>query len=273
MASKRPPPLTPADAEYLGMDKDATHALRWRSQSRDGVAHTTHGNAAGGWRCTCEAYQWSLVGDGPPGCKHCDAFADALAHHLDPPPADPGGAGLPKPLARLEPPWPGIPGAGRLFDPSYDSDGPPDQDDPGGAALDAAQGALDGETADWRDELPRNFGTVAVTPELLERAFGAQGAPPLAAVAVSAWGNLPATLDEAVADDGDRWIQSRAAAGIRLTCTACHDVRGWATEAEAVDWLARDGRCGCGGGAPTPPAPGAGRKPLSEHLGALYGDS
>jgi hypothetical protein len=28
-----------------------------------------------------------------------------------------------------------------------------------------------------------------------------------------------------------------------------------------------------GGGGPTPPAPGAGRKPLSEHLGALYGDS
>jgi hypothetical protein len=166
-------------------------------------------------------------------CKHMLAFVDALRHHLGE-----------RPTA-----------------------------DPGGAALNAAQVDADGEIEDWRDELPANFGAVAITPAVLERAFGRTGTPPLAAVAVSAWGNLPGTLDEAVADDGHRWIQSRAAAGIRLTCTACHDVRGWATEAEAVDWLARDGRCGCGGGAPTPPAPGAGRKPLSEHLGALYGDS
>jgi hypothetical protein len=149
--------------------------------------------------------------------------------------------------------------------------GEPPPTDPGGAALDAAQGALDGETADWRDELPPNFGTVAVTPELLERAFGAQGAPPLAAVAVSAWGNLPATLDEAVADDGDRWIQSRTAAGVRLVCASCGAVRGWATEVGAIDWLATDGRCGCSGARPTPPAPGAARKPIEDCLLDLYG--
>jgi hypothetical protein len=148
--------------------------------------------------------------------------------------------------------------------------GPPPAD-PGGAALDAAQGALDGETADWRDELPPNFGTVAVTPEVLERAFGPTGTPPLAAVGVSAWGNLPATLDEAVADDGDRWIQSRTAAGVRLVCASCGAVRGWPTEVGAIDWLATDGVCGCGGAGPTPPAPGAERKPIADCLGDLYG--
>jgi hypothetical protein len=225
MSKHTRPPLTPADSRYVGTNGRGQHVLVWPSQSRPDRWHHTWGNDERAVGCSCEAKTHSPAR----ACKHQLAYPDALRHHLDPPPADPGGA-----------------------------------------ALDAAQGALDGETADWRDELPRNFGTVAVTPELLERAFGAQGAPPLAAVAVSAWGNLPGTLDEAVADDGDRWIQSRAAAGIRLTCTACHDVRGWATEAEAVDWLARDGRCGCGGGAPTPPAPGAARRPMTDLMADLY---
>jgi hypothetical protein len=166
-------------------------------------------------------------------CKHMLAFVDALRHHLGEPPPA----------------------------------------DPGGAALNAAQVDADGEIEDWRDELPANFGAVAITPAVLERAFGPTGTPPLAAVAVSAWGNLPATLDEAVTDDGDRWIQSRTAAGVRLVCASCGAVRGWPTEVGAIDWLATDGVCGCGGAGPTPPAPGAGRKPLSEHLSALYGDS
>jgi hypothetical protein len=142
--------------------------------------------------------------------------------------------------------------------------------DPGGAALDAAQGALDGEAADWRDELPPNFGTVAVTPEVLERAFGPTGTPPLAAVGVSAWGNLPATLDEAVADDGDRWIQSRTAAGVRLVCASCGAVRGWSTGVGAIDWLATDGVCGCHGPA-REPTPAQARRPTRELLADLYG--
>jgi hypothetical protein len=92
--SKQRPPLTPTDSEYSGMDEHEIHKLRWRSQSRDGVTHTTTGTTAGADYCTCEAFQWSLVGDGPIGCKHTRCWSDALAHHLDPPPADPGGAAL-----------------------------------------------------------------------------------------------------------------------------------------------------------------------------------
>jgi hypothetical protein len=113
--------------------------------------------------------------------------------------------------------------------------GPPA--DPGGAALTAAQAGVDSELDDWMPAYPHP---------------------------------LP-TLDEAVELAGNRWIQSRTAAGVRLTCTSCRAVRGWATEVGAIDWLATDGRCGCGGRGPTPPAPGAARKPLDECLHDLYG--
>jgi hypothetical protein len=91
--------------------------------------------------------------------------------------------------------------------------------DPGGAALDAAQANVDGEIEEWlpaalRDHMRRRF-------------------------------------DEAVAADGDRWIQSRTAAGVRLTCVACHAVRGWESEGLAAAWLEDGGTCGCGGGGPT----------------------
>jgi hypothetical protein len=163
-------------------------------------------------------------------CKHMLAFVDALRHHLGE-----------RPTA-----------------------------DPGGAALNAAQVDADGEIEDWRDELPANFGAVAITPAVLERAFGPTGTPPLAAVAVSAWGNLPGTLDEAVAADGDRWIQSRTAAGVRLTCARCGAVRGWASESMAAAWLEGGGVCGCGAKGPTPPAQGAARRPMADLMADLY---
>jgi hypothetical protein len=115
--------------------------------------------------------------------------------------------------------------------------GPPA--DPGGATLNRAQDALGDEIGDWRDE-----------------------SPPYPYP-------LP-TLDEAVALAGDRWIQSRTSAGVRLTCTSCRAVRGWATEVGAIDWLAGGGVCGCGGAGPTPPAPGAARRPMADLLADLY---
>jgi hypothetical protein len=147
-------------------------------------------------------------------CKHMRPFVDALRHHLGEPPPA----------------------------------------DPGGAALDLAQDALDDETRAWT-EPPELAGPTASEEAARENLRY----------------HLRKRLDRAVADDGHRWIQSRTEAGVRLTCAACRTVRGWASEGLATAWLEGGGACGCGG--PTPPAPAAARKPLSEHLSALYGDS
>jgi hypothetical protein len=91
MASKQPPPLTPADCIYLGKGLDGLDVLRWESQSRGYIWHHTYGTLDGARDCTCE---WRQNNPGQ-ACKHMRGFVDALRHHLgDPPPADPGGAAL-----------------------------------------------------------------------------------------------------------------------------------------------------------------------------------
>jgi hypothetical protein len=191
---------SPHGSRYAGMDRKGVHRLLIPSGSRPGKEHTLLVDAGGVVvSCSCEGYAAAASDPTRRLCWHALAAADLLAHHLDPPPADPGGA-----------------------------------------ALDAAQVDVDRETADWeREAAPYPY-------------------------------PLP-TLDEAVALAGDRWIQSRTSAGLRLVCASCGAVRGWATEIGAIDWLATDGRCGCGGTGPTPPAQGVARKPLDECLLDLYG--
>jgi hypothetical protein len=253
MAAKQRPPLTPADAEYVGLARiagaappvEARHLLRWPSRSRPGKEHFSSCDERGGdIRCTCEA--WTYRG----ACGHAAGHLDTLAHigvTFGPPPVDPGGAGrVFAPCHRCPAPRTCARDGCRLLraaDPGFATPLDPDDEGPfaGGAALDAAQASLDGELDDWlpaalRDHMRRRF-------------------------------------DEAVAADGDRWIQSRTSAGVRLTCSGCSAVRGWASEGMATAWLEGGGACRCGGEAPTRPEHGAARKPLSEHLGALYGDS
>jgi hypothetical protein len=249
MASKQRPPLTPADAQYLGLAQivgaeaapaEARHVLRWVSQSRAGKEHFSSCDERGGDpRCTCE---WATHHG---SCKHSLATLPTLAHFgvtFGPPP---GGAGrVFAPCHRCPAPRTCARDGCRLLraaDPGFATPLDPDDEGPfaGGAALDAAQASLDGEMDDWlpaalRDHMRRRF-------------------------------------DEAVAADGHRWIQSRTEAGVRLTCVACHAVRGWASEGLAAAWLEGGGACGCGG--PTPPAPGAARKPIGECLADLYGEA
>jgi hypothetical protein len=239
MSKTKRPPLTPADSTYLGTIVGDLELIRWESQSRHGVRHYTNGTLRGAENCSCEWRQNNPAS----ACKHMLAFVDALRHHLgEPPPADPGGA-----------------------------------------ALDAAQDALDGEQQDWETvelspEHPGGFwaatayGPMHVTgdPHMSDETLGALRE--MAELAVrQQLDPTPNALDRAVAADGDRWLQSRTAAGVRLTCVACHAVRGWASEGMATAWLEGGGVCGCGGAGPTPPAPGAARKPLDECLLDLYG--
>jgi hypothetical protein len=110
VSRKQPPPLTPADSRYLGEDVNGRHALRWRSQSRDTVTHVSRGRLGGPHTCSCEWFKF-LVKQGTlsPSCKHTRGHDDAVSHHLDE--SSPA--------------------------------------DPGGAALTAAQAALDDEINDW----------------------------------------------------------------------------------------------------------------------------
>jgi hypothetical protein len=100
MSSKQRPPLTPADAEYVGLARiagaappvEARHLLRWPSRSRPGKEHFSSCDERGGdIRCTCEA--WTYRG----ACGHAAGHLDTLAHigvTFGPPPADPGGVAL-----------------------------------------------------------------------------------------------------------------------------------------------------------------------------------
>jgi hypothetical protein len=86
MARKRHAPLTPADSKYVGIDSEGWHMLVWPSQTRAYHSHNTFIHRDGGLSCTCEAFTHRGC------CKHAAAAKDALLYHLDPPPADPGGA-------------------------------------------------------------------------------------------------------------------------------------------------------------------------------------
>jgi hypothetical protein len=239
MASKQARAHSPHGSRYCGIDRAGVHRLLIPSESRPGKWHTLLIDAGGVViSCSCEGYA-AAAGDATRRlCWHALAAQDLLAHHLDPPPADPGGAARP--------------------DPGFATPLDPDDEGPfaGGAALARAQGALDAETRAWTEP-----------PELA----GLTACEDAARDEVPSYPYPLPTLDEAVELAGNRWIQSRTAAGVRLVCASCGAVRGWATEVGAIDWLATDGRCSCGGTVPTPPAPGAARKPLDDCLLDLYG--
>jgi hypothetical protein len=308
MSSKQRPPLTPADANYLGLATiagaeaapvEARHLLRWPSRSRPGKEHHSSCDERGGdVRCTCEAWTYRSA------CGHAAGHLDALAHHgvaFGPPPADPGGAGrIFAPCARC-PDHRGCARDGcRLFrrrDPGFATPLDPDDEGPfaGGAALDAAQAALDGEQADWEtiEMSPEHAGGfwtatpsgpmhVSGDPHMSDETLGAlrelaelavrqhlDPTPPALDAAVPPYPSPLPTLDEAVALGGNRWIRSRTAAGVRLVCASCGAVRGWATEVGAINWLATDGLCSCGGAGPTPPARRAARRPMNDLLADL----
>jgi hypothetical protein len=156
--SKPRSPLTPADSEYLGLDADEYHWLRWRSQTSEGTTYGTWGRRRRVVGCTCPG--WRHRGS----CKHALSFDAALAYHLDPPPADPGGAapsGAEPPLGvdpyddrehvgAIEEAWT-RPDA----DPGFATPLDPDDEGPfvGGAALEAAQADADDEADAWAAEL------------------------------------------------------------------------------------------------------------------------
>jgi hypothetical protein len=104
MAAKQRP-HSPEGTRLEGPDRDGVYRIIIPSESRPGKEHTlTVAYDGTPLNCTCEgnvaylAYQMSLgtVQPNPERrpCWHWLAAADLLAHHLEPPPADPGGAAL-----------------------------------------------------------------------------------------------------------------------------------------------------------------------------------
>jgi hypothetical protein len=105
MSSKQARPHSPAGTRLEGPDAGGIYRIIVPSESRPGRAHELRvlytGEAVG---CTCEGhaafldYRATRHTPGTPlarrDCWHMEAAADLLAHHLDPPPADPGGAAL-----------------------------------------------------------------------------------------------------------------------------------------------------------------------------------
>jgi hypothetical protein len=83
------------------------------------------------------------------------------------------------------------------------------------------------------------------------------------------------TLDAAVAAGGDRWLVSRSTGRVVLTCASCAGTYRFDGEDQARRFVELALPCDqCGGVAgPTPPAPGAARKALRDHLDVLYGGS
>jgi mono/diheme cytochrome c family protein len=282
--SKQTRPHSPAGTRLEPPDEGGIYRIIIPSESRPGRAHELRvlytGEAVG---CTCEGhaafldYRATRHTPGTPlarrDCWHMEAAADLLAHHLDPPPADHGG-GLDRDgrrraferykasqiskhpfLADDHELW-------RAYEREFvgvDDEGPPA--DPGGATLDRAQRDVDAETRAW-----------AESPELAGLTASGDAA------------HEPRTLDDLVAAGGDAWLVSRSSTRVTLTCAACHGTRIKfesavsapsllaGSEEAAAAWLANGGVCGCGGAGPTPPAPGAARKPLDDCLHDLYGD-
>jgi hypothetical protein len=103
MASKGSRPHSPAGTRLRGPDADGNYEIIIPSESAPGVEHTLDvtytGDALG---CTCPGYRRYLdylasLRTARPlparrPCWHVEGAADLLAHHRDPPPADPGGA-------------------------------------------------------------------------------------------------------------------------------------------------------------------------------------
>jgi hypothetical protein len=171
MAAKQRP-HSPEGTRLEGPDRDGVYRIIIPSESRPGKEHTlTVAYDGTPLNCTCEgnvaylAYQMSLgtVQPNPERrpCWHWLAAADLLAHHLDPPPADPGGAGrIFAPCSRCPAPRSCARDGCRLLrggDPGFATPLDPDDEGPfaGGAALDAAQAALDDEADRWEAELRR----------------------------------------------------------------------------------------------------------------------
>jgi hypothetical protein len=142
MSSKQTRPHSPAGTRLRGPDRDGNYEIMIPSERAPGVWHTLDvaytGDALG---CTCPGYRRYLdylasLRTATPlparrPCWHVEGAADLLAHHRDRPPADPGGAARP--------------------DPGFATPLDPDDEGPfaGGAALDRAQAAADGEINDW----------------------------------------------------------------------------------------------------------------------------
>jgi hypothetical protein len=97
---------SPAGSRLDGPDDHGIARIIIPSDSAPGTRHTlTVAYDGTAIDCTCQgharyrAYQDSLLYTGAPlpersDCWHMLGAADLLAHHLDPPPADPGGAAL-----------------------------------------------------------------------------------------------------------------------------------------------------------------------------------
>jgi hypothetical protein len=195
MASERSRPHSPAGTRLQPADEGGIYRIIIPSESRPGRAHELRvlytGEALG---CTCEGhaayldYRATRHTPGTPlarrDCWHMEAAADLLAHHIEPPPADPGGGHEPAGGAADDPDPGGVCprclGSGAMLDggnrpyPCEDCGGlgrvgpggPTSPDDlsgwtlikradPGGAALDAAQAEADDEADAWEAELRR----------------------------------------------------------------------------------------------------------------------
>jgi hypothetical protein len=94
MASKQVRPHSPEGTRLEGPDKQGTYTIIIPSESRAGKEHTLAVAYDGTpLACSCEGHATWLKAGGRNDCWHMPAAADLLAYHLDPPPADPGGAG------------------------------------------------------------------------------------------------------------------------------------------------------------------------------------
>jgi hypothetical protein len=103
--SKQARPNSPAGTRLRGPDGDGNYEVIIPSASAPGTEHTLDVTCTGAaLGCSCPGYRRYLdylasLRTATPlparrPCWHVEGAADLLAHHLDPPPADPGGAAL-----------------------------------------------------------------------------------------------------------------------------------------------------------------------------------